>query len=232
MVGQGLRSAAGPGAYARLEGVRHACQIGLRERVVSRLSTAAGHGSHLPMSVLLVPSFGAKCRTSQHSTTQWAREQCESGEEVPSWSLRQGSPGPARQPLRPGPRYPTRVPRAVLVRLGPGLLPRSVERQPEVLGHCVRPRSHRAPGVPHARRRRRPTRAGLPRQTGAHPQLRPRQRLPGGGAPEECVPGAAVALRSGPPEVAKPVLRHGHRSRPRGDRGLRLERRHRSRPLG
>ena len=139
-------------------------------------------------------------------------------------SFDKGPPAALAQHFARAARHRAGVPDVLLVRLGPGLLPRPAHRQGAAPRDRLRPGSDRARRRPHPRRRRRPAGAGLPRQARPDPQLRAGQRLPGRGAPAQVCPGPAAALRPGPAEVAQPVLRPGHRPRARGDRRLRRQR--------
>ena len=83
----------------------------------------------------------------------------------------------------------------VLDRLGADLLPGPPRRDGAAALHRVRSRADRADRAPHAGRRRRPARAGIPRQARAHALVPLRQRVSvraapelGHGAPTSCSP--------------------------------------------
>ena len=124
-----------------------------------------------------------------------------------------------------------RVPRAFLVRLGSGLLPRPARRLGPGPGHRLRPGRHGTRRRSHPRRRRRPAGPGPLRQDRPRSLVCRGQRLPLQLHPEPRVVGQEGPPRPGADGLAQPPLRRARRPEPPGDHRLRRVRPVRRRPL-
>ena len=104
---------------------------------------------------------------------------------------------------------PARQAAGVLDRVGADLLPRPARRVGAAPVHRVRPRADRADRASHARRRRGPARAGLPREARADQVVPLRERVPVRAPPELGHVRRRAARGPGPEGVAQRVLRRG-----------------------
>ena len=85
----------------------------------------------------------------------------------------------------------------------------------------LRSRADRAGRLPHAGRRRRAARPGLPLEARLDPLVRPRQRASLRPAPGQGEPGETPARQAGAPRLAQRVLRRDRRAEAPGGRRLR-----------